>query len=98
MTIDIDLIRERIAEFYEQDDEIENGDTWSSSSNKKAYELFWVPAKEQWLMISYKNDGQSGGVYEGFYSLKDHLESIDDDIIIDTYNANVAESYDEETV
>ena len=92
----IDEMRERIADFWEQDESIDIGETWSALSNKKAYELLWIPAKEEWLMISYNNDGQSGGVYEGFCSLKDHLESIEDELIIETYNEYVADSYDEE--
>ena len=90
--ITIDEMRERIADFWEQDESIDIGD-WTTAG--PSYELLWIPAKEEWLMVSHKNDGR-GGVYEGFCSLKDHLESIEDELIIETYNEYVADSYDEE--
>jgi hypothetical protein len=82
--LDVVDLRDQIESFYERSDELTIGE---SLIDKVSYELFYIPAKEEWLMIRYINDGQHGGEYVGFASLRDHLDDIEDDLIIETYNS-----------
>jgi hypothetical protein len=84
--LDVVDLRDEIESFYERSDELTIGESMNFIG-KVSYELFYVPAKEEWLMIRYINDGQHGGTYVGFASLRDHLDDIEDDLIIETYNS-----------
>jgi len=79
-TTTIDEMRERIADFWEQDEHITVGE----------YYLLWVPAPEKWLLILPNGD------LDSLDTLANHLAVIEDEFIIDTYNEYIADMYDEE--
>jgi hypothetical protein len=79
-TTTIDEMRERIADFWEQDEHITVGE----------YYLLWVPAPENWLLILPNGD------LDSLDTLANHLAVIEDEFIIDTYNEYIADMYDEE--
>ena len=59
------------------------------SPGEKYYELFWVPAKDEWLILMF--DTQLGGQFVGFADLRECLDEIEDEIIIAYYNRYISE-------